>query len=205
MIDYRQHPEYLALLETVRMFPQDDAPRGILADWIQEAGDDDRAEFIREQLKNPADVRRCLGAWTDSLPCGRGDEPDYCEHCLMAVADEVPPILIGFESYGYRRGFVSEIHLECDPFLSHAAMLFGRYPITRIVIIGAVFGHPQGRIAHWDLGKTLLERFPKSITDRGHWGGYNQRMTTEKALAVVSEACISYGRELAGLPVLQDH
>ena len=50
MSDYLTHPEYLALLETVRTFPDDDAPRLILSDWLEEHDEGERAEFIRVQI-----------------------------------------------------------------------------------------------------------------------------------------------------------
>ena len=38
-----------AFLRAVREAPEDDAPRLIYADWLEEQGDSDRAEFIRVQ------------------------------------------------------------------------------------------------------------------------------------------------------------
>src|SRR4051794_29950656 len=40
-----------ALLQACKDEPFDDAPRQILADWLEERGDPDRAEFIRLQLR----------------------------------------------------------------------------------------------------------------------------------------------------------
>jgi uncharacterized protein (TIGR02996 family) len=44
-----RHPQVLALLQTAREQPWDDMPRLVLADWFEEAGDPDRAEFLRLQ------------------------------------------------------------------------------------------------------------------------------------------------------------
>jgi uncharacterized protein (TIGR02996 family) len=43
-------PELLALLHAAKEQPDDDTPRLVLADWLEEHGDDDRAAFIRVQL-----------------------------------------------------------------------------------------------------------------------------------------------------------
>jgi uncharacterized protein (TIGR02996 family) len=43
------HPRVLALLEAARERPRDDTPRLVLADWLDEAGDAYRAEFLRLQ------------------------------------------------------------------------------------------------------------------------------------------------------------
>jgi uncharacterized protein (TIGR02996 family) len=44
-------PEVLALLREAKESPEDDTPRLVLADWLDEHGDPDRAEFIRLQLR----------------------------------------------------------------------------------------------------------------------------------------------------------
>src|SRR4029078_7312845 len=40
-----------ALLRAVRENPHDDTPRLVFADWLQENGDEERAEFIRAQVR----------------------------------------------------------------------------------------------------------------------------------------------------------
>ena len=51
MADLSAHPQLLALLEAARLEPHDDAPRLVLADWLDEHGEDARAEFVRGQLR----------------------------------------------------------------------------------------------------------------------------------------------------------
>jgi len=46
------HPDRKAFMEAIKAAP-DDAPRLIFADWLAESGEEARAEFIREQCKNP--------------------------------------------------------------------------------------------------------------------------------------------------------
>lgn len=41
------HPEYLAQLAGIRAMPEDDVRRLVLADWLEERGEGERAEFIR--------------------------------------------------------------------------------------------------------------------------------------------------------------
>ena len=45
------HPDLRALLNTCRSAPADDLPRLVLADWLDENNDSDRAEFIRVQCE----------------------------------------------------------------------------------------------------------------------------------------------------------
>src|SRR3954465_6720696 len=53
----RGRPEVLAILQDVKDHPEDDTPRLVLADWLDEHGasdhgaDHDRAAFIRVQLR----------------------------------------------------------------------------------------------------------------------------------------------------------
>jgi uncharacterized protein (TIGR02996 family) len=52
MSDYlSSQPQVLALLREARERPEDDGPRLVLADWLDEHGDPDRAEFIRLQVR----------------------------------------------------------------------------------------------------------------------------------------------------------
>src|SRR5436190_9976773 len=52
--------EQLALWSAIRANPLDDTPRLVYADWLQEHGDDERAEFIRVQCAAAADL---LTSW----------------------------------------------------------------------------------------------------------------------------------------------
>src|ERR1051325_120601 len=44
-------PEVLAFLQDIKQNPDDDAPRLILADWLDERGEEDRARFLRAQVE----------------------------------------------------------------------------------------------------------------------------------------------------------
>src|SRR5262249_47556713 len=45
------HTQVLALLQAAKHSPEDDAPRLVLADWLEEHGEGERAEFIRAQIR----------------------------------------------------------------------------------------------------------------------------------------------------------
>lgn len=44
------HPQVLALLQAAKEKPEEDGPRLVLSDWLEEHGDTARAEFLRLQL-----------------------------------------------------------------------------------------------------------------------------------------------------------
>ncbi len=50
MSNYFDHPDYIALRNNVLLNAHDDAPRLVLADWIEEHGDENRAEYIRAAI-----------------------------------------------------------------------------------------------------------------------------------------------------------
>ena len=44
-------PELRSLLQGCKDAPDDDVPRQVLADWLEDQGDVDRAEFVRRSLR----------------------------------------------------------------------------------------------------------------------------------------------------------
>lgn len=86
-------PDYQALLAAVRMVPEDDTSRLVLADWLQEQGEETLAEFIRVQVElaalSPPVRTRSNGTLEWSRPLS-GGEP------LMGITVRgVPRILMG--------------------------------------------------------------------------------------------------------------
>jgi uncharacterized protein (TIGR02996 family) len=52
-----------ALLRAVCEFPDDDTPRLVFADWLQEHGDEERAEFIRLQIEQTRLKKESVPWW----------------------------------------------------------------------------------------------------------------------------------------------
>jgi len=50
-IDHACHPQLLSFLEAAWHTPEDNTPRLVLADWLEDQGDGVRAEFIRLQCR----------------------------------------------------------------------------------------------------------------------------------------------------------
>lgn len=92
----------LALLRTIREYPDADLPRLVYADWLEERGDADRAEFIRLQIERHA---RAAGD-----PAARSIGPrEYqllLEHELEWKAELPPEFRNGA---GFRRGFLHRL------------------------------------------------------------------------------------------------
>jgi uncharacterized protein (TIGR02996 family) len=118
-----------ALLAAVFADPADDAPRLIYADWLDEQGDCDRAEFIRVQI--------------ELAHRGRGDpEGHYLrarEHALLAKHGRnwAAPLANLALSWSFRRGFVDGVKVAAATFLKRGADLFAAAPIRHVSLVGA--------------------------------------------------------------------
>jgi len=112
-----------AFLQAILDAPDDDAPRLLFADWLEDNGDSDRAELIRVQIAladRPA----------DHAVAGLRSR----QNALLALHDEewsesVRAVAFGWE---YSRGFVETVEAEAETFLDGAETLFGRAPVRRV-------------------------------------------------------------------------
>jgi uncharacterized protein (TIGR02996 family) len=118
-----------AFLRTVLAAPDDDAPRLIYADWLDEQGECDRAEFIRVQCA------LARGGWEGD----RGPELRRRERELLrrhegawvgALADFV-------SGWTFERGFVGGLTVMTEAFLRHAALIFELAPARHVKLRGA--------------------------------------------------------------------
>src|SRR4051794_39815561 len=114
-----------AFLQAIIERPDDDTPRLVYADWLEEHGDAARAEFIRVQCQ------------LFRLP---PDAPDRVElerrELRLLDAHEskwLGPIRRGwltrlFSDF-WRRGFIERVVLPVGEFLESAAAIFGSGPV----------------------------------------------------------------------------
>ena len=122
----RSHAD--AFLEAILQDPDDDTPRLVYADWLEEHGDPARAEFIRVQCSLS----------TAQLPDGRrahleGRQQDLLDRHGDAWARPVRRIA---RKWTYRRGFIEEISVWAGRLLAPAGRrLFGRYPIRHLRLL----------------------------------------------------------------------
>jgi uncharacterized protein (TIGR02996 family) len=116
-----------AFLRTILANPDDDAPRLIYADWLDEQGDADRAEFIRLQIRLahlPSDhpEQRSLQS--------RSEELQYDHH--VEWVNQLPQ----FEGVNWEvfdRGFISAAKFEHpDAYFAHARKVFAAAPIREL-------------------------------------------------------------------------
>jgi uncharacterized protein (TIGR02996 family) len=136
-------------LRAVLAMPDDDGPRLCAADWWDERGAAERAEFVRVQCEI---ARRDVGGTTIALAC-----PDDCrcydcggmarrERELLAGSRgkwfEFPitwyvgidPVPVGAHGFQYRRGFFEVAALTAADFLAHADALTAACPLRRVAL-----------------------------------------------------------------------
>jgi uncharacterized protein (TIGR02996 family) len=130
-----------AFIQAIREAPEDDAPRLIFADWLEEHGQADRAEFIRLQCqlarmadKNPE--RSALTSRTDDLLRSHWDEwVGPFREIVGSRRDRYGESWMG-EKYDPRtyparfvRGFVPMLSLDAERFVDCASELNGLTPL----------------------------------------------------------------------------
>jgi uncharacterized protein (TIGR02996 family) len=137
-----------AFMRAIREAPEDDAPRLIFADWLEEHGQVDRAEFIRvqcryERLPKTNLERSALMARADSLL--QRNWQDW----VGPLRDIVGP---WYDRYGagwmqeqyhpdslkkFQRGFVDSLSLKAESFLSRARELQRLTVLSELWLWGA--------------------------------------------------------------------
>ncbi|MBX9580191.1 MAG: TIGR02996 domain-containing protein [Gemmataceae bacterium] len=121
-----------ALYQAILADPADDTPRLVYADALEDAGQPDRAGFVRGQVElarsaewDPAWVRATFhdrplisgSAWT------------------LALSDL--PAGVAWAQEAFRRGFPAAVRATNVPaFTAHADDLFGKYPIDSVELVG---------------------------------------------------------------------
>jgi uncharacterized protein (TIGR02996 family) len=122
------HPELEALLAGVAAKPDDDLPRLVTADWFEEHGQPERAEFIRLQV----DIARNPRGSCDRP--ARGSRRWRASRLLAAhrkrwAAEELGP---GIKVALYDRGFVEKIAAHAARFLRSGRRWLDRAPVRTV-------------------------------------------------------------------------
>jgi uncharacterized protein (TIGR02996 family) len=117
-----------AFFQDILANPDDDTPRLVYADWLDEHGDPDRAEFVRLQcrlagLSAGLEERRALGLRQQLL-------------LHRHVAEWARPVRGLVRAYQFHRGFVGEVWMEEPAFRDTAERLFRLAPVQHLHLGG---------------------------------------------------------------------
>ena len=190
-------------LEDIVTHPDDDVPRLVFADWLDDHGEPERAEFIRLQVgaaRERAEERRRAfdkrqdellmsheGAWRSALP-----------------------VLEGVTWENFSRGFVEAVFVESpEVFLRQAAALFAAAPV-RLLRIGqvdaagarALARSPYlGRLSELNLGNTpdLGRAGVAALAASPYLGNLTALLLHYSDLGDEAIACLADSPHLAGL------
>ncbi len=172
--------------------PDDDVPRLIFADWLDDNGDPDRAEFIRVQCEMarlragpagpvPADSpwlmndRRYQALERRERELLVGDSPNN----WISWGQPVTSTILGFtqsfrEVIDFRRGFVHTVRCPCAAWLEHGPAVVRCQPVQRVELSnrksawGDRLPHPSGwlRRLEFPSGQRQPDELPDILFDR---------------------------------------
>src|SRR4051812_31298952 len=114
-----------AFLHDICQNPDDDAPRLVYADWLDDhggAGGPDRAEFIRVQIEL---------ARTPGLDPARRQVLELRQGVLLKKwkVAWVKPFHGLFPRYEYHRGFIERVTIQSSVFIEHGPALITQTPL----------------------------------------------------------------------------
>lgn len=147
-----------ALLRDVLEHPDDDTPRLILADWLEEhGGEAERADFIRSQVVLATYKREtCPNAPVEGVPESlfgypvllEGENPNRCGRCRWCGLKEQEKALLnahglsrwvpnGWEGWvegrqAFHRGFIETLRMDGDSWVQHADTILAQHPIEQV-------------------------------------------------------------------------
>jgi len=178
--------------------PDDDTTRLVFADWLEEHGEPERAEFIRVQIEHAhGNPGRSYGELTPR-------ERQLLDlHLARWFADP--------EVTGIGRGFGFHIELPCDAFMQRAEALFATHPVTSVQLTDqeplncSDDGEPPRYI--WVRAWREDRRFTSWEIPFYVWGPELETIfdTEDAAHEAASRCCVTFGRRRAGLPAWQPH
>jgi uncharacterized protein (TIGR02996 family) len=191
-----------AFLREIVAHPDDDAPRLIYADWLEEHGDP-RGEFIRLQcelarLPDGGPQRGRLKTRSEQLLSGRH----------IRWANDIGALV---NSWAYQRGFVEEIRLAASQFIKHAVQIFGLAPVRHVKLdnLGAINSQRfllvpcLAQLRTLDLSDNALSlRDVRRLASSPHLAGLTSLILKESRIDTEAARLLAESPHLAGLTLL---
>jgi uncharacterized protein (TIGR02996 family) len=133
-------PEWELLLKAVVASPDDDLPRLVAADWLDEHGEPERAEFIRVQVERAKADRPELGLREKALLNNPLLGPIWAiEACPGVVSldfgTSVRSVGVsGAERVTFRRGFPYRVACAADEWVRYGGGIIPRQPVRELTL-----------------------------------------------------------------------
>jgi uncharacterized protein (TIGR02996 family) len=127
-----------AFLRAICEAPDDDTPRLVYADWLEEHGQAERAEFIRAQ---------CALAGATAGPNRLALEARARELLKRYGEEWARPLAERVQEWTFHRGFIDEVRVEARAFLAGAEVLFRLAPVQHLHLYwNAVLPYQRARL-----------------------------------------------------------
>src|SRR5262245_3603199 len=120
--------DHAGFLRAIREEPDDDTPRLIYADWLEENGDPDRAEFIRTQIE--------LEELPEENPLHRSQQSRVRQLLTRHRSAWLGPLEGQLEDWQFRRGFLASIKVRPRTLLTLCCELDERTPGCHVKLHG---------------------------------------------------------------------
>jgi uncharacterized protein (TIGR02996 family) len=150
-----------AFLSEIRERPEDDAPRLVFADWLDDRGEPERAEFVRCQVR------------LEALPEWDPDRFGLEERALDLLAEHRPrwtahlPKWARAEELSFRRGMLESARLSPATFLRHGERLAQLIPLSRVRLDDCVRPDELARlVSAVRLSELEFGWFPDAVSER---------------------------------------
>ena len=118
--------------------PDDDSPRLIFADALEEAGESEYSEFIRVQCElahgcneEKRDILRRREKELARIAVYKRWFPAKCKWWLSFTSDNYDS---RWSCYLVRRGFIDEVHCVCAEWLQHGPAIVAEQPVARVML-----------------------------------------------------------------------
>lgn len=114
-------PRERPFLDSIIEDPEDDTPRLVFADWLEEQGEEDRAQFIRVQCEH------------EQLPSGNSKRPELRRIAMELLVENESRWLADWKDkmirWDFHRGFLRDVVMLPQDFLAHSDRLFKEQPV----------------------------------------------------------------------------
>ena len=144
-----------ALLGTVAAYPDDDLPRLVYADWLEDRGDDGRADFVRTQVQLAREPE-----WSPlAVRCKHFRPEMLTGEPWRATLPTLPPRVAAWHpETPFRRGLPDWLVVrDLASFLDFADRLLAEYPVTTLSL-------PTSTLPFWqDFARRTWLRGVKSL------------------------------------------
>lgn len=131
--DIVRMPTYRGLISDMAKDPDNDSIRMIAADFVEDSGCDEWAEFIRFQIAHPEKKQRCGARAILWPPCSHKSP---CQHCHILACHGVPCEVLHNGRYWIRRGFLEAVGMNANDYQAFHQDIIAASPIKYIYIDG---------------------------------------------------------------------